>query len=622
MKIQKFRIKNYKSIIDSGDCYLEKDLTIFAGKNESGKSSILEALRDFNAGIAIAADAKPLKNSSSLPEINVVIEYEKEELLKYFKAISIHRDISGNRWVSIIKRATNEYIFTDEDLEFFDLNADKDATSSLKVKIEALYKKIKSDYETIFKRNGVVLFNLNLTNIVSTKAEIEKYNKDNKNVPKSKPILPAVSVAHSLNITQVIRHLDELQNYLSNGKTNWSHFNRTLPNFILFSSFDDVIPNSIKYEDLEKNEFIKDLGVVSNINIPLIKSDDIRNKTHHQDELNLKLNSEYSQFWCQDLSKIRIEWDTNILYFWIDENGTLYRPGERSKGKQWHMSFYVKVTARSLDGKVNVILIDEPGLYLHAMAQKDIYSKLLNRGKKVQIVFTTHSPYLINKDELHRVRLVFKNNIENEGTIVENKIHARADKETLTPILTAIGLEISDGIQNVNQERNVVIEGPSDYFYLQGFKLLIESSNINPIFGGGAGNMGNIGSILSGWGCKVIYLYDKDQGKKDGEKNLSRHWYVSKNLIQSVRNDGGSIEDVFETNDFKKFVLDNEKANISGLNSEYLIENKLEKVLLAKQFNALCHKGEVKLSKETQLRVKDLFEKLKVAFDKYNELRV
>ncbi len=43
MKIKKFRIKNYKSIVNSGDCYLEKDLTIFAGKNESGKTSILEA---------------------------------------------------------------------------------------------------------------------------------------------------------------------------------------------------------------------------------------------------------------------------------------------------------------------------------------------------------------------------------------------------------------------------------------------------------------------------------------------------------------------------------------------------------------------------------------------------
>lgn len=44
MKILKFRIKNYKSIIDSEDCYLEENITILAGKNESDKTAILEAL--------------------------------------------------------------------------------------------------------------------------------------------------------------------------------------------------------------------------------------------------------------------------------------------------------------------------------------------------------------------------------------------------------------------------------------------------------------------------------------------------------------------------------------------------------------------------------------------------
>ncbi|MBI3600717.1 MAG: AAA family ATPase [Nitrospinae bacterium] len=46
-KLIKFRIKNYKSIKDSGWCWLASDLTILAGKNESGKTAILEALRDF-----------------------------------------------------------------------------------------------------------------------------------------------------------------------------------------------------------------------------------------------------------------------------------------------------------------------------------------------------------------------------------------------------------------------------------------------------------------------------------------------------------------------------------------------------------------------------------------------
>ena len=64
-----FRIRNYKSIVDTGTCYLASDLTILAGKNESGKTAILEALRDFGTG-EIDADALPLGNEEQ-PEIIV-----------------------------------------------------------------------------------------------------------------------------------------------------------------------------------------------------------------------------------------------------------------------------------------------------------------------------------------------------------------------------------------------------------------------------------------------------------------------------------------------------------------------------------------------------------------------
>ncbi|MBK8883946.1 MAG: hypothetical protein IPN67_16670 [Bacteroidales bacterium] len=141
------------------------------------------------------------------------------------------------------------------------------------------------------------------------------------------------------------------------------------------------------------------------------------------------------------------------------------------------------------------------------------------------------------------------------GTKIENKIHSKADKETLTPILTTIGLGLNDGIQNINQVNNVIVEGPSDYFYLQGLKTILKTSEFNFVFGGGAGNMGNVGAILSGWGCNVIYLYDNDKGKTDGSKNLLNNWYVNKELILSVKESAGSVEDLFSRSDFMKYVL-------------------------------------------------------------------
>ena len=78
--------------------------------------------------------------------------------------------------------------------------------------------------------------------------------------------------------------------------------------------------------------------------------------------------------------------------------------------------------------------------YLHANAQTDILKNLEESGKSAPVVFSTHSPYLLEADKLERVRLVQK--LDDAGTVIHNKIHQVADKETLTPILTAIGLSV------------------------------------------------------------------------------------------------------------------------------------------------------------------------------------
>ncbi|MDP3103836.1 MAG: AAA family ATPase [Candidatus Methanoperedens sp.] len=77
IELVKFRVKNYRSIIDSGDCYLANKITILAGKNESGKSSILEALEDFDNEKEIRKSAIPIHDESHKPEIIITFHVEK-----------------------------------------------------------------------------------------------------------------------------------------------------------------------------------------------------------------------------------------------------------------------------------------------------------------------------------------------------------------------------------------------------------------------------------------------------------------------------------------------------------------------------------------------------------------
>lgn len=116
-----------------------------------------------------------------------------------------------------------------------------------------------------------------------------------------------------------------------------------------------------------------------------------------------------------------------------------------------------------------------------------------------------------------------------------------------------------------------------------------------------------IGTILHGWGCKVLYLYDKDQGKKDGTKNLTKNWFVSQELIISILSTKGTIEDIFAKEDFQKYVLNNEKK-YTDKNSDYLKKKKIDKVLLARLFLQSVEKGDVHLSQESKDNIKKLFE--------------
>ena len=548
MKLKKFRIRNYKSIIDSGDCYVEPDLTIFAGKNESGKTSILEALYDFNPDRVISEEAIPIRHPDALPAITMSFIVSPEEMVEYFQNFD-DGGIADVAWeskeITITKTYPDDYSLDEETKKFLGLKVDE----------------------------------------VEGEEEGEEGEEGEEEEEEEEEYLDA---------------LLEL-----------------LPNFIFFRSFDDILPNEIPFSQLDDNEFVEDLSIVSDLDVSIIKSTNERKKRTHKQELNVKLNNEYREFWVQDLTRIAIDWDSNTLRFWIEEDGENYKPSERSKGKQWHMSFYLKVTARAKEGKANIILIDEPGLFLHAAAQRDVYKKLLESSASSQIIFTTHSPYLLDRNELHRIRLVLKPDTQHQGTIIENKIHARADKETLTPILTAIGLGLNDGIQNIGLEKNVVVEGPSDYYYLQALKTLLDIEDFNFIYGGGAGNMGHVGTILMGWGAKVIYLYDNDKGKSDGSKNLRRRWLVRSELILSIMKKKGSIEDLFSRQDFKKYILRDASAVVTGANSEYIKQNKLEKVLLAKKFITLVHNDSIELTKETMERAQDLFEKIKAAFDNW-----
>ena len=350
---------------------------------------------------------------------------------------------------------------------------------------------------------------------------------------------------------------------------------------------------------------------MSSFDIGKITENNTQSQRNHQEKVNAEFTSRFEEYWTQDKVTLKVDKDGDTVFFWIEENGQYYRPSQRSQGQRWYLSFYIKVVARAKEDRPNIILIDEPGLYLHAKAQKDLLRVLENHTSKFPIIFSTHSPYLIDEDNLESIRLVEKSN---GMTTISNKVHATADKETLTPILTAIGLGINDSITNLDQKNNIVVEGQEDVFYLQAFKELTSDSikfSANFVNGGGAGNMGIVGSILTGWGCNVCYLFDKDEGMKNGKACLINTWAVTHEKIREViHEENCTVADILSKSDFQKYVLCDENCLFTSSNSTYLKENRADKVLLARQFLQRAKNDEVVLEPESFDRISRLFNNL------------
>ena len=145
---------------------------------------------------------------------------------------------------------------------------------------------------------------------------------------------------------------------------------------------------------------------------------------------------------------------------------------QRSKGFIWFFSFIVwfDTIQRQVNGSKLILLLDEPGLSLHALAQGDFLRYIDDLAKSHQILYTTHSPFMIHGDRLHQVRLV--EDRASVGTIVTSNL-AGSDPKTVFPLQAALGYTVAQNL--FISKRNLLVEGPGDLVYLRFFSSALEA---------------------------------------------------------------------------------------------------------------------------------------------------
>lgn len=617
MRLKRFRIWNYKSIRDSGDCYLASDLTILAGKNESGKSAILEALRDFDPRVEDISDAAMPLDGSASPRIEAEFVLDEDEI----QALTNTADVRlGPR----IRRRLSE--------ENLVLNRDKEKGFFLsEALIQSLDESEAANDQRRMNRIKVMIASFHQVDALAgieppDVDESDEYNLGSVEefVKAIRDALPAISDDEVRSgATEQIEQIVELTKEIEPEWPSDRLLNAVLdaiPRFVFFSDFDNILPWEISFDEADKHQAVKDFAKVADLPLDeVIKTTDSQRRRNLLSKHSARITGELAAFYEQDSLELVAETDGGQLLFGVREQGNtlLYKAEQRSRGFQWFLSFFLRLAAEAADQMV--ILIDEPGLHLHAKAQEDVLHLLEHRiAKKCQVLFSTHSNYLLDPNRLDRIRLVIK---DSSGSRIENKVHRSADVATLTPILTAIGDSVARS-SPIAAQRNVLLEGMSDYYYLQAMRRYLNQpipEDVRLIPCVGASQVPTMASLLIGWGLDFVAVFDHDSAGKGASKKLREklHLESDRNLLVSDEPDT-SLEDLFAAEDFHKYVLGNDEApEIGQRNSRYLRDKRLDKVLVAKNFfdRVQSDKEDVKLSKETTKAFGALLERIRVGLE-------
>jgi energy-coupling factor transporter ATP-binding protein EcfA2 len=413
---------------------------------------------------------------------------------------------------------------------------------------------------------------------------------------------------------------------------------RHVPLFEFFEDFSSLLPNKIDLEDL-LNENIHAEGYKAARNflcVAGLNADFFREKNHRIlkqkiENLNSEITIDFQDYWRQNVGKndkIRINFELEhydytvpeksgkpYLEFWIKDKQERLYPKQRSRGVRWFLSFYLELKATAKENTTNrIMLIDEPGLSLHARAQEDVLKVFEDLKESLQIVYCTHSPNLIDIQKLYRIMAVqrAKDADEKSETIVlDARCLHEATSDTLSPIYALMGTRLNDR-QFIFPKNNLIVEDTVTYYYLDAIARLCGFEGlVHLIPASGPESIPMMANILFGWKIEFGMLTLDNPASQQVTEILRNTTFFRNNdtpgrMIRSFHGFPG-IEDLFSTIDFKRYILQ-QRIGITVRNSEFIAFNKLSRLILATGF---CSK----IEKESTV-YKDFDEETRQNFDK------
>lgn len=552
MRLETFRIKNFRSVVDSGPIEVA-NLTALLGRNESGKSNILRGLESLNSsdGFGKMRPIKDFPRNRRLEECTdetelvwtrwSLDENDQEELVELYPLAA------GVSHVSI-ERPYGESYF----VEFEALQPIAFEEKDIKAKIRKIAPAVKALAEDLDADPKAALELAADTFESGTSFELSRTKWASKAKSSIDALRKALAVAGSdLNEREddLLNELQDLAELIANDKNLLQKAKQLiieqLPIFIYVDEYSelaghqnisDYLTRKSQHQLTEADRNFEKLCKVAGLKPSELQSLSSSGEHETRNQLANRAGSvvttELRRLWKDRQLKVRFNLDGPYLDTLVSDPTAAYdvevNLNDRSRGLQWFFSFYIGFAADTNGGKAEkaIILLDEPGLYLHAKSQSDLLTHL-EKDFENQVLFTTHSPFMVPTHQLESVRTV---NISGDsGTTVTNA--PTGDSRTLFPLQAALGYNIAQSL--FIGPKNLVVEGVTDFWVLstvsehladKGLASLQNDLTITPV--GGAQKVQYMVALLTAEEQKVLVLLDHEK-----ESEATREELVKSKLI-------------------------------------------------------------------------------------------
>ncbi|SKB64035.1 ATP-dependent nuclease [Daejeonella lutea] len=574
MKLINVKIHKYKSFEKEQSFEIKDDVTILVGMNESGKTSVLEAIaktnyfqddKKFQFSLTHDYPRREKKNvdKAQADPSAITCTYRLDSSLLKLIDEKVGAGVFTEGLISITTNYNNRNTYSNVNADFKKFIALK--TSDLGISSKALNDKLEK-----------------ITSSKDLDVIIAEYKDDalKANLEKIKPF-----------ITNVWKWSNPIEEFIAR-----TILKPNIPKFLYYDEYyslpSRIVIEKLDNEELEDEEMktAKALLELADLNASdILKSEDFEDYIAELEATEAIISDELFKYWSTN-SNLSIEFkieakeekvkrtirndynneeviDINIVEHILDIRVKNQRTRvslplkNRSKGFNWFFSFLVwfKKIQEDKDSKY-VLLLDEPGLNLHAAAQADLLKFIEDLAQEYQIIYTTHSPFSIPTGNLDRVRTVLETA---EGSVITDSIQQK-DPNTLFPLQAALGYDIAQNL--FIGKKNLLVEGVSDMMYLFSMSNMLEQAGKTPLRDdivivptGGLEKVATFISLMRGNNLDIVCLLDTftDQKGKTKFENLISQKLIAKSKVRFfdsylIDYNQADIEDLFHKEDYLK----------------------------------------------------------------------